>query len=88
MRQTSARADFGLRAHAAQLGEVSHQAVCDVLRVLTGAGLVRRIQPTGSVARYAARIGDNHHRVGCRSGAIAEVVHWGLCPVCSTARRS
>jgi Fur family transcriptional regulator, stress-responsive regulator len=76
MRQTSARADFGLRAHAAQLGEVSHQAVCDVLRVLTGAGLVRRIQPTGSVARYEAWIGDNH------------TVHRGLCPVCSTARRS
>jgi Fur family transcriptional regulator, stress-responsive regulator len=56
------------------LGEVSHQAVYDVLRALTAAGLVRRIQPTGSVARYEARIGDNHHHVVCRScGAIADV---------------
>jgi Fur family transcriptional regulator, stress-responsive regulator len=56
------------------LGEVSHQAVYDVLRALTTAGLVRRIQPTGSVARYEARVGDNHHHVVCRScGAIADV---------------
>jgi Fur family transcriptional regulator, stress-responsive regulator len=56
------------------LGEVSHQAVYDVLRVLTGAGLLRRIQPSGTVARYEARVGDNHHHVVCRScGAIADV---------------
>jgi Fur family ferric uptake transcriptional regulator len=56
------------------LGEVSHQAVYDVLRVLTGAGLVRRIQPSGSVARYEARVDDNHHHAVCRScGAIADV---------------
>jgi Fur family transcriptional regulator, stress-responsive regulator len=56
------------------LGEVSHQAVYDVLRALTAAGLVRRIQPTGFVARYEARVGDNHHHVVCRScGAIADV---------------
>jgi Fe2+ or Zn2+ uptake regulation protein len=58
----------------ADLGEVSHQAVYDVLRALTAAGLVRRIQPMGSVARYEARVGDNHHHVVCRScGAIADV---------------
>jgi Fur family ferric uptake transcriptional regulator len=58
----------------ASLGEVSHQAVYDVLRALTAAGLVRRIQPSGSVARYEARVGDNHHHVVCRScGAIADV---------------
>jgi Fur family ferric uptake transcriptional regulator len=56
------------------LGEVSHQAVYDVLHALTGAGLLRRIQPRGSVARYEARVGDNHHHVVCRScGAIADV---------------
>jgi Fe2+ or Zn2+ uptake regulation protein len=56
------------------LGEVSHQAVYDVLRALTAAGLVRRFQPSGSVARYEARVGDNHHHVVCRScGAIADV---------------
>jgi Fur family transcriptional regulator, stress-responsive regulator len=56
------------------LGEVSHQAVYDVLRALTAAGLVRRIQPMGSVARYKSRVGDNHHHLVCRScGAIADV---------------
>ncbi|MGA8114367.1 MAG: Fur family transcriptional regulator [Actinocatenispora sp.] len=58
----------------ADLGEVSHQAVYDVLRALTAAGLLRRIQPPASVARYEARVGDNHHHVVCRScGAIADV---------------
>ncbi|KOV82286.1 Fur family transcriptional regulator [Nocardia sp. NRRL S-836] len=56
------------------LGAVSHQAVYDVLRALTGAGLLRRIEPQGSVARYEARVGDNHHHVVCRScGAISDV---------------
>src|SRR5436189_3737617 len=58
----------------ADLGDVSHQAVYDVLRALTAAGLLRRFQPMGSVARYEVRIGDNHHHVVCRScGAIADV---------------
>ena len=57
-----------------ELGDVSHQAVYDVLRALTTAGLVRRIQPAGSVARYESRVGDNHHHVVCRScGSIADV---------------
>jgi Fur family ferric uptake transcriptional regulator len=56
------------------LGEVSRQAVYDVLRALTAAGRMRRIQPAGSVARYESRVGDNHHHVVCRScGAIADV---------------
>jgi Fur family ferric uptake transcriptional regulator len=56
------------------LGEVSHQAVYDVLGALTAAGLVRRIHPEGSVARYESRVGDNHHHLVCRScGAIADV---------------
>jgi Fur family ferric uptake transcriptional regulator len=58
----------------AELPAVSHQAVYDVLRALTGAGLVRRIQPAGANARYEVRVGDNHHHVVCRScGAIADV---------------
>jgi Fur family transcriptional regulator, stress-responsive regulator len=57
-----------------ELGEVSQQAVYDVLRALTDAGLVRRIHPPGSVARYESRVGDNHHHVVCRScGVIADV---------------
>jgi Fe2+ or Zn2+ uptake regulation protein len=56
------------------LGEVSHQAVYDVLQALTTAGLLRRIQPLGSVARYESRVDDNHHHVVCRScGAVADV---------------
>jgi Fe2+ or Zn2+ uptake regulation protein len=56
------------------LPAVSHQAVYDVLRALTAARLVRRIQPSGSVARYESRVADNHHHVVCRScGAIADI---------------
>ncbi|OKI81711.1 transcriptional repressor [Micromonospora sp. CB01531] len=56
------------------LPEVSRQAVYDVLHALTAAGLVRRIEPSGSVARYESRVGDNHHHVVCRScGVIADV---------------
>ena len=61
-------------SHDGLVGDVSHQAVYDVLRALTAAGLIRRIQPSGSVARYEARIGDNHHHIVCRAcGAIADV---------------
>jgi Fur family ferric uptake transcriptional regulator len=56
------------------LPEVSTQAVYDVLRALTTAGLVRRIEPAGSVARYESRVADNHHHLVCRScGAIVDV---------------
>jgi Fe2+ or Zn2+ uptake regulation protein len=56
------------------LGDVSHQAVYDVLRALTDASLVRHIQPPGSPARYESRVGDNHHHIVCRScGAIEDV---------------
>ena len=58
----------------ADLPTVSHQAVYDVLRALTEASLVRRIQPAGATARYETRVADNHHHVVCRScGAIADV---------------
>ncbi|MCW3041279.1 MAG: transcriptional repressor [Solirubrobacterales bacterium] len=56
------------------LGEVSQQAVYDVLRALSDAGLLRRLHPPGSVARYEARVGDNHHHLVCRAcGAITDV---------------
>ena len=58
----------------ADLGTVSHQAIYDVLRALTEAGLVRRIQPRGASARYETRVADNHHHAVCRScGVIADV---------------
>lgn len=66
--------DTIIRSVRTAAGDVSHQAVYDVLRVLADAGLVRRIQPTGSVARYETRVADNHHHVVCRScGVIADV---------------
>jgi Fur family transcriptional regulator, stress-responsive regulator len=49
-----------------QLGAVSTQAVYDGLRALTAVGLLRRIEPAGSPARYETRVGDNHHHVVCR----------------------
>ncbi len=63
-----------LHAVRRELPKVSHQAVYDSLHVMTAAGLVRRIQPSGFVARYESRVGDNHHHIVCRScGAIADV---------------
>ncbi len=58
----------------ARLGSVSTQAVYDVLRVLTDASLLRRIEPAGSPARFEARVGDNHHHAVCRScGAVTDI---------------
>ena len=97
-----------------RIGHISLQAVYDALYALTGAGLIRRLEPAGSPARFEGRVGDNHHHVVCRSCGVvadvdcavgeapcltasddhgyaideAEVVYWGLCPACSTARTS
>jgi Fur family ferric uptake transcriptional regulator len=109
---------LGVEALAAgvreRVGHVSLQAVYEALHSLTTAGLIRRIEPAGSPARFEGRIGDNHHHVICRAcGAVAdvdcavgeapcltasndhgfeideaEVIYWGLCPDCSTARSS
>jgi Fur family ferric uptake transcriptional regulator len=69
-----------------QLGDVSTQAVYDVLRALTAARLVRRIEPAGSAARYESRVGDNHHHIVCRScGDIADVDCDAGDPPCLTA---
>jgi Fe2+ or Zn2+ uptake regulation protein len=51
----------------AELGAISRQAVYDALATLTDKGLVRRIQPAGSSARYENRVGDNHHHLVCRA---------------------
>ncbi|MEU7059265.1 Fur family transcriptional regulator [Streptomyces sp. NPDC046197] len=97
-----------------RVGHISLPAVYDALHALTEAGLIRRIEPAGSPARFEGRVGDNHHHLVCRScGAVAdvdcsageapcltasddrgfsvdeaEVIYWGLCPACSTARSS
>ena len=57
-----------------EVGQVSTQAIYDVLNVLTDRGLVRRIQPAGSSARFELRVGDNHHHLVCRRcGAVADI---------------
>jgi Fe2+ or Zn2+ uptake regulation protein len=59
-----------------ELGEVSQQAVYDVLHALTAVRLVRRFEPMGSAARYEARVGDHHHHLVCRAcGDIVDVDH-------------
>lgn len=69
-----ADADAVARAAREQLGSVSTQAVYDVLHALADAGLVRRIEPAGSSARYEIRVGDNHHHIVCRDcGDITDV---------------
>jgi Fur family ferric uptake transcriptional regulator len=96
----------------AEIGAISRQAVYDALATLSDKGLIRRIQPAGSPARFEGRVGDNHHHLICRtcnrmvdvdcavgytpcltaaddSGYEideAEVVYWGRCPECVTAR--
>lgn len=66
--------DVIIRATRAHLPDVSHQTVYDALNALTAAGLVRRIQPNGLLARYETRVGDNHHHLVCRRcGTIADV---------------
>ena len=59
-------ADQVASAVRTRLGAISTQAVYDVLGALTGAGLLRRIEPAGSPTRYETRVGDNHHHVVCR----------------------
>lgn len=55
-------------------GAVSTQAIYDVLKALTSAGLLRRIELEGTTARYERRVGDNHHHAVCRGcGVIADV---------------
>lgn len=58
----------------AQIGVISRQAVYDALGMFVKKGLIRRIQPAGSVARYEDRVGDNHHHLICRTcGKTADV---------------
>ncbi|MEO5837656.1 MAG: Fur family transcriptional regulator [Acidimicrobiales bacterium] len=66
-RQPHATADDIEKIVRSEIGAVSRQAVYDVLAVLTDKGLLRRIQPAGSPARYEDRVGDNHHHLICRT---------------------
>ncbi|ERK72017.1 Fur family transcriptional regulator [Leifsonia aquatica] len=69
-----ADADSVFRAVLPALPGTSIQNVHNVLGDLTAVGLLRRIEPAGSPARYERRTGDNHHHVVCTScGAVADV---------------
>jgi Fur family ferric uptake transcriptional regulator len=60
-------ADEVAQAVRAEIGAISRQAVYNALELLTGKGLIRRIQPAGSPARFEDRVGDNHHHLICRT---------------------
>jgi Fur family ferric uptake transcriptional regulator len=57
-----------------ELGGISRQSVYNVLNVLTEKGLIRRIQPADSAARYEDRVGDNHHHLVCRACGLTQDV--------------
>ena len=60
-------ADSVAEVARAEIGSISLQSVYDALGVLVAEGLVRRIQPAGSPARFEARVADNHHHLICRT---------------------
>jgi Fe2+ or Zn2+ uptake regulation protein len=62
----STAADIGMAVRA-EIGAISNQAIYDALATLTDKGIIRRIQPAGSPARYEDRVGDNHHHLICRA---------------------
>jgi Fe2+ or Zn2+ uptake regulation protein len=65
-RPHSTAADIGIAVRT-EIGAISLQAVYDALGTLTEKGIIRRIQPAGSPARYEDRVGDNHHHLVCRA---------------------
>ena len=83
-----AETDQIIAAVRASAVQVSHQAVYDSLNTFTDRGVVRRIQPQGTVARYELRVGDNHHHLVCRTcGLISDVdCAVGLAPCLTPAQ--
>ncbi len=72
--QPHCTADDVAQAVRAEIGTISRQAVYDALGMLAEKGLIRRIQPAGSAARYEDRVGDNHHHLACRAcGRVVDV---------------
>ena len=72
--QPHATADAIAETVRTEIGAISLQAVYDALGLLVSEGLVRRIQPSGSPARYEDRVGDNHHHLICRiCGRVVDV---------------
>ena len=72
--QPHATADAVIDSVRARLGTISRQGVYDSLATLVEAGILRRIEPAGSPARFETRVGDNHHHAVCRlCGTLADV---------------
>lgn len=72
--QSHVTADGVVQAVRAEIGAISVQAVYDALALLAAEGLIRRIQPPGSPARFEGRVGDNHHHLICRAcGRVVDV---------------
>lgn len=72
--QPHSTADAVAEAVRAEIGAISLQSVYDALGVLVAEGLLRRIQPAGSPARFENRVGDNHHHLICRvCGRVVDV---------------
>ncbi len=72
--QPHCTADVVAEIVRAEIGAISRQAVYDSLSALVDKGLVRRIQPSGSSARYECRVGDNHHHLVCRNcGQVVDI---------------
>ena len=69
-----ATADEVVSVVKGRLGAVSKQAVYSVLGVFVEKGIVRRIQPSKSSARYERRVGDNHHHLVCRKCGVVKDV--------------
>jgi Fur family ferric uptake transcriptional regulator len=86
-RQPHVTADDVAEAVRGEIGAISLQSVYDALGVLVDQGLIRRIQPAGSAARFEDRVGDNHHHLICRiCGRVVDVdCSVGSAP-CMTAR--
>lgn len=69
----------------AEIGAISRQSVYDALGLLVAEGLIRRIQPAGSPARFEDRVGDNHHHLICRiCGLVVDVECAGDSAPCLT----
>ena len=57
-----------------EIGAISLQSVYDALGLLVSERLIRRIQPSGSPARFEDRVGDNHHHLICRTcGRVVDI---------------
>lgn len=54
-----------------RIGSISTQATYSALAALVRVGLVRRIEPAGSPARFETRVADNHHHIICRHCGVA-----------------